>query len=153
MIKMKDLIQFQNEVAEHLGIDPLPIRFEDIGDEDSRLYFFMRKHIVINSKYKDNYIECAKCITHEYRHYFQSDFANHFDNEIANRWRMLLNSQVNAGNMNFDGSDYISQELEIDAFAFTKYYLKKYEGIDVKNKIEGLDEFLDEYIEKRKAIL
>lgn len=34
---MKDLRKLQNEVAEHLGIDPLPIKFEDLGDEDSRL--------------------------------------------------------------------------------------------------------------------
>ena len=38
MIRMEDLIKLQNEVAEHLGIDPLPIKFEDLGEEDSRLY-------------------------------------------------------------------------------------------------------------------
>lgn len=37
-ISGKQLKTICNEIAEHLGIDPLPIKFEDLGDEDSRLY-------------------------------------------------------------------------------------------------------------------
>lgn len=55
--------------------------------------------------------------------------------------------------MSEDGSNYINQELEIDAFAFTKFYLKEYEHIDAQNKIEGLDEYLDAYIIKNSDIL
>lgn len=55
--------------------------------------------------------------------------------------------------MNEDGSNYINQELEIDVFAFTKFYLKKYEHIDVKNKMDGLDIYLDEYIIKNISIM
>ena len=65
----------------------------------------------------------------------------------------MLASQVNSSNINSDDSNYINQELEIDAFAFTKFYLKVYEGIEVKNRIDGLDEVLDEYIEKCKRIM
>lgn len=65
----------------------------------------------------------------------------------------MLASQVNSSNINSDGSNYIDQEFEIDAFTFTKFYLKVYEGIEVKNRIDGLDEVLDEYIEKCKRIM
>ena len=144
-MNMKDLRKLQNEVADHLGIDPLPIKFEDLGEEDSRLYI-KEECVGINIKYKDNYLECAKSITHEYRHVFQIYYANLFNNELAFRWKKLLATQINSSTMNKDGSNYINQELEIDAFAFTKFYLKKYEHIDVKNKMDWLDDYLDAYI-------
>ena len=146
---MKDLIQLQNEVADHLGIDPLPIRFEDIGDEDSRLYFFMRKHIVINSKYKDNYIECAKCITHEYRHSWQLYYIHDNDDVIAKRWK----EDFEGYHMGSDSDEYFLQSIEVDAFAFTKYYLKKFLNIDVINHVEGLDKIIDLYIKKNLFLL
>ena len=145
MIKMEDLRKLQNEVAEHLGIDSLPIKFEVLGDEDSRLYL-KEEYVGINIKYKNDYLECAKSITHEYRHVFQIFYANFFNDERAIRWKKLLAIQINSSTMDEDGSNYINQELEIDAFAFTKFYLQKYENIDVKNKVEGLDKYLDEYI-------
>ena len=147
MDDMDDLRKLQEEVAEHLGIDPLPIKFEFLGDEDSRLYL-EEEYVGINIKYKNDYLECAKSITHEYRHAFQIFYASLYDTELAKRWRTLLGSQINSSNMMEDGSDYINQELEIDAFAFTKFYLKKYKDIDVINKIPGLDELLDLYIKK-----
>ena len=145
MIKMEDLRKLQNEVAEHLGIDPLPIKFEVLGDEDSRLYL-KEEYVGINVKYENDYLECAKSIAHEYRHVFQIFYANLFNDERAIRWKKLLAIQINSSTMDEDGSNYINQELEIDAFAFTKFYLQKYENIDVKNKVEGLDKYLDEYI-------
>lgn len=45
---VKTIKQLSKEIAEHLGIDPLPIKFEDLGDEDSRLY--TRDEFIINSK-------------------------------------------------------------------------------------------------------
>ena len=144
---MDDLRKLQEEVAEHLGIDPLPIKYEFLGDEDSRLYL-KDEYVGINIKYKNDYLEYAKAITHEYRHAFQIFYASLYETELAKRWRKLLGSQINSSNMMEDGSDYINQELEIDAFAFTKFYLKKYKDIDVINKIPGLDDLLDLYIEK-----
>ena len=130
----------------------MPIKFEDLGNEDSRLYT-RDEYVVINKKYEHNRFEILKCITHEYRHAFQHFYAYLFNDNRALRWKELLASQVNSSNINSDCSNYINQELEIDAFAFTKFYLKVYEGIEVKNRIDGLDEVLDEYIEKCKRIM
>ena len=142
---MKDLKKLQDEVAEHLGIDPLPIKFEELGEEDSRLYI-KEEYVGINIKYKNNYLECAKCITHEYRHVFQLFYANLFDTKTAIRWKKLLATHINSLTISLDGSNYINQELEIDAFAFTRFYLNRYEHINVKNKMDDLDEYLDVYI-------
>ena len=47
----KQLKTICNEIAEHLGIDPLPIKFEGLGDEDSRLYT-RDEYVGINKKMK-----------------------------------------------------------------------------------------------------
>ena len=150
----KTIKQLSNEIAEHLGIDPLQIKFEDMDEDDSRLYI-QEEYVGINKKHKNNYEECAKSIAHEYRHVFQIFYANLFDTEIARRWKKLINGGaiVNSSNMCDDGSDYIGQELEIDAFAFAKFYLETYEGMEVINRIDGLDKYLDLYIEKNKRIM
>ena len=59
---------------------------------------------------------------------------------------------INSSNMDSNGSNYIAQEIELDAFAFTKYYLEiwKYE---VDNKIDKLDFYIQEYIRGSKDIL
>lgn len=69
-----------------------------------------------------------------------------FNDERAKRWRAELSTLVNTSNMDKVGSKYISQDLELDAFFFTKYYLKKYESLNLQNKIVGYDEIIDKYI-------
>ncbi|MGI6768758.1 MAG: hypothetical protein ACOX43_06740 [Bacilli bacterium] len=48
--------------------------------------------------------------------------------------------------MDCDGTNYIVQEIELDAFAFTKYYLENFEGIQVVNKINKLDQYILNYL-------
>ena len=139
-----DLKPLCQRVADRLGIDPLEIKFEEIID-DSRLYI-KEEYVAINSKFENDYVECAKAITHEYRHVFQIFYANMFNDDRDRRWRSELSNLVNTSNMSDKGSNYISQELELDAFSYTKYYLDKYESISINNKIAGYDEIIDKYI-------
>jgi len=37
--------------------------------DDSRLYI-KEEYVAINKKFENDYVECAKAITHEYRHVF-----------------------------------------------------------------------------------
>lgn len=55
--------------------------------------------------------------------------------------------------MDINGSNYIAQEIELDAFAFTKYYLEEFENIEVVNKIDKLDFYILEYLKRSKDIL
>lgn len=102
----KGIKQLQNEIADHLGIDPLPIKFEDMGQDDSRLYI-KEQYVGINRKYKDDFEECVKYIAHEYRHIFQIFYSQLFDNDIARRRKGLLSTQINSVTMMQDGSNYI----------------------------------------------
>ena len=138
-------------IADQLGIEPLDIRFEDLTD-DSRLYI-KENYVAINKKYENDYEECAKSIAHEYRHVFQIFYITLFDNDRSKRWKKELQGVINSSNMDINGSNYISQEIELDAFAFTKYYLEEFENIEVVNKIDNLDFYIMEYIKRSKDIL
>lgn len=138
-------------IANRLGIDPLDIKLEDLTD-DSRLYI-KENYVAINTKYENDYEECAKCIAHEYRHIFQLFYVNIFNDERSERWKKELQGVINSSNMDSNGSNYIAQEIELDAFAFTKYYLEEFENIEVVNKIDKLDFYILEYIKRSKDIL
>jgi len=146
-----DLKPLCQKVADRLGVEPLDIKFEEMIDE-SRLYI-KEEYVAINKNFENNYVECAKAITHEYRHVFQIYYANMFNDDRARRWRSELSTLVNTSNMNNNGSNYISQELELDAFSFTKYYLDKYESIILNNNIAGYDEMIDKYIRINKDLM
>ena len=47
------LIPFGDGVANYLGIDPVPIVFEELGKEDSRIYI-KEQYIAINEALKEN---------------------------------------------------------------------------------------------------
>ena len=55
--------------------------------------------------------------------------------------------------MDSNGSNYIAQEIELDAFAFTKYYLEEFENMKVVNKIDKLDLYIHEYIKRSRDML
>jgi len=54
--------------------------------------------------------------------------------------------------MDSNDSNYIAQEIELDAFAFTKYYLEEFENIKVFKKIDKLDLYIHEYIKRSRDI-
>lgn len=145
------LMKLSERIADRLGIDPLEIKYEEMYPDDSRLYIHGTPYIAISTLYKDNYIESAKCVAHEMRHVFQFFYAELFNDERAKRWLKQLSHQINSSNL--DEGDYGSQELELDAFAFTKFFLETFEGIEVINNIPGYEKYVVEYIKKNKGIM
>ena len=73
--------ELAKRIVNCLIVEELEIKFDKIID-DSRLYP-KEGLIVISEKYKENYIECAKSLTHEYRHVFQIYYANLVNDELA----------------------------------------------------------------------
>ena len=142
------LIKLSMHVCKLLKIEMVPILFEDIGIEDSRLYL-NDPYIAISEKYIDDYIECAKCVCHEFRHLYQIAYVKtNCDSKALIMKKELLN--IKSFDFKEDGSvaSYMMQEIEIDAFAFTKWYMDKFLNIDVIHKIELYEEIIKEYIEK-----
>ena len=131
------LIKLSMHICKLLKIEMVPIIFEDIGIEDSRLYL-NEPYIAISEKYKDDYIECAKCVCHEFRHFYQIAYVKSNCDSKALRMK----------NENSSIANYMMQEIEIDAFAFTKWYMDKFLNIDVIHKIKPYEEIIKEYIKK-----
>ena len=107
----------------------------------------------INKKFENDYEECAKSIAHEYRHVFQIFYVSLFSNERSKRWKKELQGVINSSNMDASGSNYIAQEIELDSFAFTKYYFEEFENMKVVYNIDKFYYYIREYIKRSKDIL
>lgn len=143
--KIEDLC---NGLSNYLDIPLLPVKFDKIGEEDSRL-LIKENSVVINEKFKDDFVECAKCITHEYRHAWQLFYVYENNDQIAKMWKEDLTGYKKPTAT----SEYFLKTIEVDAFAFTKYYLKRFLNMNVTNNIQGLDVILDKYIKDYRGII
>ena len=141
------LIDLSIEVSNYLGIEMLPIVFEEMID-DARIYFD-DGYIAINQKHKDNFIECAKSITHELRHLYQAIYSiTSSDNRFKRMRRELQNPVELDPNDIYSITKYTLQEIEIDAYAFSKWYLKTKLGIDVIHPSPSYETIINDYIDK-----
>lgn len=86
------------------------------------------------------------------RHVFQIYYAKLMNDERAKRWLEEMKHQVNSSNMT-RVEEYLSQELKLDAFAFTKYYLETYEGIEVVHRVPMYEKLIEAYIMKYGEIM
>ena len=136
------------EIAEYLGVPQVPIVVENIP-EDSRMNFQF-ECIILRKDTALNYLEGLKALAHEYRHWMQflcvknKDTSNKFIYEYAEGF-MYMSKHGNS----MDGTnDYYSLIIEIDAFAFQKYYLKEVLNIETHYPNEDYDKLLNEFIEK-----
>lgn len=64
------------------------------------------------------------------KHLFQIIWVSTMDDERARRWKVAYQNPISSENANIvtniqGASKYAAQEIELDAFAFTKYYLEK----------------------------
>lgn len=149
MKEKQKLFKLVYDVAEHLGVDQLPVEFAPIGLDDSKLIISPKAKIVINSKFEDDFIECAKCITHELRHVYQIYYTQFINDNLSRVWKneiadaknsnSFINTQANA--------NYKLQAIEVDAFAFTQVYLKKL-NVVVKDPDARYQNMIDQYIKK-----
>lgn len=136
------------EVAEYLKVPQLPIVVEPIP-EDSRIYYkegfiVLRKDIALNK------LEAMKSICHEYKHYYQFLCIKHkkYDEPLLEYYAEGFIYMIEHGNKNDGTMDYYSLVIEIDAFAFQKYYLKEFCGIETHYPNKEYDKILDKFIKK-----
>lgn len=139
-----NLEELKNNLFEYLELEPIEIKYEDLGEEDSRFYTH-DLYISINEKYKDNELEIMKCLIHEIRHYFQlvvvicgEDY-----NPQYKYWKKELKL-----NIKLKPEDALCQYIEIDAYAFTKYILKEWFNIEYHHYDEDYDNLLDQFIKR-----
>lgn len=153
-MKISLLIELATRIADHLGIEVIPIEFAKIPNEMSRLVLKPKAKIVISDLYEDDYEQAAWCLGHEMRHAFQLYWVQLMNDNLAQVWREELLAAKNGENTDIsteDGfSEYSMQAIEIDADAFAIYYLRTYEGIVVKKPQELIQKIIEAYIVKYK---
>lgn len=143
------LIHDCDKIAEFLGIEALPICFENI-EEDSRLELEYPAHIEINRKFLHDHKECLKSIAHELRHAYQLFMAANPEEEKHYRWKEELYDHFSPLDVKDEDAvmKYNCKEIEIDAYAFTQVILYQEYGLDIKHPNKKYQLIIDAYINK-----
>ena len=154
MIDMMDFKRLNNLVdrlTEYLGVEKIPFEFSNEINDDSRLLLKPSITIRVSNKFIDNYYESAKALVHEYRHWFQLNWVSYMDDNLSKLWGKAFKNAIPLENADLlnnieESTTYAMQDIEIDAFAFTKYYLEKYEGLVVIHPNEQYEDIIKLYI-------
>lgn len=131
-----------------LNVKELVIVTDNIK-EDSRI-MVKDEYIILRNDIALNYVEALKAIAHEYRHFYQYTCIKEkrLDEALLKFYIEDFN-KINLQGYNAHDSDrYYSLVIELDAFAFQKYYLDKYLNIKTNHPFKEYDEILDMFIKK-----
>lgn len=145
---IENLNDIEYILSEVLVLPTIPVITEDIP-EDSCLDL-ENQAIVISKNLILNKTEAVKCLVHEYRHLYQQVILQTApEHPLSNKW---LKTFKNMKNTIVDVNDpeeytkYLLQPLELDAFAYTKYFFKKYLNQELICFNEEIEEVFDKYI-------
>lgn len=148
------LLELQKRIAEHLGIEEIPIEFVNEGTDSSRLILKPKPKIQITDFASYKYERAAFYLAHEMRHAFQIYWASLMGDKLAEVWREELADVKNSENIDPDNPEdfakYNMQAIEIDADAFAIHYLKTYEKMNYHKPQKWLNDLVEAYIVKYK---
>ena len=138
------------KVAKFLDIPFIPFFFDDIK-EDGR-YYPDWDCFIINKKFLFNWIECLKCLIHELKHSHQRYCVEHKEDknlkfapkDLISIWEKELSQDERL----IPANELMNRWVEIDAFAFTKFALKKLFGETWIHFDPFTDEVFNLYIKK-----
>ena len=121
------LIKPQKELCEYLGIDMIPVICDEIP-EDSR-YYFKDEYIVISPLMLESYTDALKSLVHEMRHQYQykcvHDPNTKENPELVEDWKKEISSLKPLNQFDQESvNEYYSLFSELDAHAFSKWYLE-----------------------------
>ena len=150
--KRNKLKELGKRVAEHLGVEEIPIEFVELDGEDSRLELKPTPRILLSDHTYVKYEYYALCVAHEYRHAFQIYWVSFMNDKLAEVWREEFQDAKNSENIDPNNleeySNYKMQAIEIDAEAFAIHYLRTYENINVRRQEEWFQKLIEAYIIK-----
>lgn len=127
---------------EYLGIESIPVVFEALPEDVAR-YDFNLEAIILNNKYKDDYIELLDGCLHELEHHWQRLYIANNNTPKALRWKKEFE--------NYDKYNQ-TQEIEIDACAFSQVILNCEFGFNYKHPNKYIQLLIDDYINSRKIL-
>ena len=135
---------FQFALFLTLGVEPIPVLFQEM-EEDAR-YYDKDNYIGISTKLINDEVEVIKCLIHEIRHYYQHICVEYNDTNEPQlqHWIEDMKKDYNS----LEPSEAICLSIEVDAFAYTKYIMKKWFDMDVEYPDVIYDAVLNVYSKK-----
>lgn len=139
----ESLDELQNALCEELGVDKLNIITKDIKED--AILDINNKCIVLSDETSKDIVEAKKALIHEMRHQYQLYcIALDIEEEpMRKMWALELQHDVHKFDL-----DYMNQlYIEIDAYAFTKTYMKERYDYNVKYSKE-YEKIIKDYLKK-----
>lgn len=129
-------------ICNYLGVEPIPVVMDSLED-DSR-YMINDNYIIISDRLVNDTIEARKCLIHELRHYYQFICIEHKlgNKKLRKHWIEDLKKDYTK----LKDYEKLGLSFEVDAYAFTKYLMKKMYNKDCPFPADWYDEILDKYI-------
>ncbi len=145
--------KFTDELVAYLKLNPVSISFEDLGEEQCKLILEPVTKLIINKNLGNDYVETVKCITYQLRRVFQINHVATTNDAMARLWKKDLENPTSLTYETFndesiDPEDAVDglQGVELDANAFSQYYLKKH-NIEFEHENEVVQALIDMYID------
>ena len=142
---MNNIKKFQKEVAEFLGIKGLKIKFEDLGENTKSKLLLHDEYIAISKKYKKDEGMLKQLIAYEYRKIYQMDERIAHANSSLHDKSMAYRTWVSDNRID---KELRYDQAELDANAFSRYYMKRFEGKDIKVDFDLYLNTLDKFIKE-----
>ena len=137
------------EVCERwLFINPIPILFsDDIGTDEAR-YDLKEQVIWLNTKNQNNFISLLDSVLHELEHLYQHYYISNCDTPKARRWKKEFENYI----ADEDPFGNLTQEIEIDAMAFSQLVLQLDYGIHYEHHDPIIQELINRYLQSNKML-
>lgn len=137
------------EVCERwLFINPISILFsDDIGTDEAR-YDLKEQVIWLNTKNQNNFISLLDCVLHELEHLYQHYYISSCDTPKARRWKKEFENYI----ADEDPFGNLTQEIEIDAMAFSQLVLQLDYGIRYEHSDPIIQELINRYLQSEKML-
>ena len=142
MFKIK---KFQKEVADFLEIEIYKIKFEDLGEDTPYKLLLHDNYLAINKKLKKDEIKLMEIICVEYRKLYQMKerlaHAKGKFKDTSYEYRAWVSDNRIEKELSYS-------ESKLDCDAFTRYYLQRFKGIELKYDFNQYAKNLDIFIDK-----
>lgn len=130
----------------------LNIEFSKLNDNEESRLIFKENKILVNEDLEGNHIKTLQAIVYQMRHIFQILYCTYIEDARSDRW--LIEFQGDVGPRGLDSTELRITEIEIDAYAYLRYFFKEFTIYQAEiKKIKGLDKLLDKYIEANLNII
>lgn len=143
---------FLNDLSEFIcknifGIKKHPIVFfDEIEEENSAKFCLHTLSVIINNKNINDLSKSISHTLHELEHYYQYFYIHSIRTSKAERWKEEFK---NYSSSIYEYTKYISQEIEIDAIAFSQIFSSILFNIKIKHQIREVQDLVDAYINKK----